>query len=275
MNDQQYFSQYKDACRIIFSNQFDDAIYFKDIDCKYQAITQGMLKYTGALSMSDAINHTNSEILIKSGISLSKLTGKIFKQDQLCIKTRKRGIYLEILPYKGITKIVVVSKTPIINPDSNTVVGIYGQISALLWPNITKTLFRMHGTKGLLLNAKINHDPLKDYPLNNIQHMVLFFCLNNYSYTEIALLMNEFGNAITPVKVNEILEHLKLIFHVRSKTQLIEKAIGLNFHAILPCDLFNNFESIETTHDSAIIVCCDCRLHKCAKHSGQIRGGVD
>jgi hypothetical protein len=97
--------------------------------------------------------------------------------------------------------------------------------------------------------------------------MVLFFCINNYSYTEIALLMNEFGNAITPVKVNEILEHLKLIFHVRSKAQLIEKAIGLNFHAILPYDLFNNFESIGTIHDSAVIICCDCRLNNCSKHS--------
>ena len=267
MDDTQYFNHYKNACKVIFSTHYDDAIYLKDIDFRYQLITEGILKYTGAFLISDIISYTNSEIINKSKGMPSKLIDKINRHDEWCIKKQKRGMYLEVLPYENGSKIVVVYKTPIINPDTHNVVGIYGQINPILWPNLIKTMFKMRGVKGLLLNPKINHEPLKDYPLTNIQHMVLFFCINNYSYSEIALLMNEFGNTITAVRVNEILEHLKLIFHVRSKVQLIEKAIGLNFHILLPCDLFDTFESIEIMHDSAIIVCCNCLLNNCDTHS--------
>jgi hypothetical protein len=91
--------------------------------------------------------------------------------------------------------------------------------------------------------------------------------MNNYSYTEIALLMNEFGVAITPIQVNERLENLKLIFHVRTKAQLIEKAIGLDFHVILPIDLFNNVGTIEISNALATIICCNCKLGICSKHA--------
>ena len=79
--------------------------------------------------------------------------------------------------------------------------------------------------------------------------------------------MNEFGNSITPVQVNERLENLKLIFHVRTKAQLIEKAIGLDFHVILPSDLFNNIETIDISNALATIVCCNCKLGTCSKHA--------
>ena len=89
--------------------------------------------------------------------------------------------------------------------------------------------------------------------------MVLFLCLNNYSYSEIALLLNEFGYTITPVRVNDYLEQLKLIFHVRNKTQLIEKAISLNLHCYLPNRLFTKEISIEITlEDTAYI--CNCNI---------------
>ncbi len=96
--------------------------------------------------------------------------------------------------------------------------GIRGQISKLIWPHPVKTLLAMHEIKGLLIGHKNNNqNPLKSYTLNNMQHMVLFLCLNNYSYSAIALLLNEFGYKITPVRVNDYLEQLKLIFNVRNK----------------------------------------------------------
>ena len=136
-----------------------------------------------------------------------------------------------------------------------TFVGIRGQITNLVLPHVVKTLFKMHGAKGLLLghkNGTIN--PLREYPLSNIQHMVLFLALNNYSYSEIAVLLSEFGHQVTPIRVNDYLEQLKLIFHVRNKTQLIEKAIGLNFHTYLPDGLFNKLSSIEISDEEAEII---------------------
>ncbi|MBX9599319.1 MAG: hypothetical protein K2X04_12190 [Burkholderiales bacterium] len=267
MNNSQYFAQYKTACEIIFASHGTDWLYLKDSEFKYQAMTSSMLKFIGMASLENVIDKTTLEIHVTQNESCHKLIAKFQKQDASILKSKKRGIYLEVIPHEIDSKIVIIYKTPIINPSTHEVVGIHGQINPMLWPNIIKTLFKMHGSKGLLLNAKHINDPLKDYPLTNIQHMVLFLSMHNYSYSEIALLMSEFGNAITPVQVNERLENLKLIFHVRTKAQLIEKAIGLDFHVILPCDLFNNIETIDISSASATIICCNCKLGICLKHS--------
>lgn len=267
MNNSEYFAQYKAACEIIFASHSSDWLYLKDAESRYQAMSNAMLKFFGVDSIADVINQTILEISIKLKKKSPQLIANFQKQDLGIMATRKRGIYLEILPHQGSSEIVILYKTPIINPETNEVVGIHGHMNTLLWPSIIKTLFKIHGSKGLLLNSKQLNDHLKDYPLTNVQHMVLFLSIHKYSYSEIALLMNEFGNPITPVQVNERLENLKLIFHVRTKNQLIEKAIGLNFHVILPCDLFNNFETIEISTESAMIVCANCKLGTCSKHT--------
>lgn len=277
MNNSQYFNQYKAACEIIFTSHNSDRIYLKDTEFKYQAMTDAMVKFIGVESIDDILNQSIADISINLKKDIPDLIDKFKKQDLQIMKSQKRGVYLEVLPHNDsdILEIVILYKTPIINPETNEVVGIHGLMNTILWPSIIKTLFKMHGAKGLLLNSKKISDPLKDYPLTNVQHMVLFLSIHNYSYSEIALLMSEFGNPITPVQVNERLENLKLIFHVRTKTQLIEKAMGLNFHVILPCDLFNNFESIEISAESAIIVCANCRLGNCDKHTTEIIGAND
>lgn len=266
MNNTQYFIKYKNACETLFEAHHTDLSYIKDTEFKLQAMTGSMLEFIGATSLTGVVDQDVSEISQKSDILSTELVGKFHRQDIGVMKTKKRGTYLEIVPYKGELKIVIIHKTPIINQHTDDIVGIHVQISNLLWPSIIKTLFKMHGTKGLLLNPKPNNDPLKDYPLTNIQHMVLFLNLNNYSYSEISLFMSIFGQPITPSQVNERLEQLKLIFHVRIKSQLIEKAIGLNFHVILPCGFFNNFVTLEISNESATIVCCDCRLGSCLTH---------
>lgn len=266
MNNLEYFAQYKTACETIFSSHDNDWLYLTDIEFKYQAITEAMFQLIGAGSHIDLINLSLTDLKLRLNKTSLELVEKLKKQDSEVHKTQKRRIYLGVISHNMASKIVVFCKTPIINPSTNEIVGVYGQISTLLWPSLIKTLFKLHGTKGLLLNAKRIHDPLIEFPLTNIQHMVLFLCINNYSYSEIALLISEFGYKITPVQVNERLENLKLIFHVSTKTQLIEKAIGLNFHVLLPCDLFNTFEDIEISNDLSLVVCANCKRGSCPNH---------
>lgn len=272
MNNLQYFAQYKTACETIFGSHSNDLLYVIDAEFRYQAMTLAMAELIGVNLINGLIDHNLEEVRLKLTKQSRELLDKLQKQDGDVFKQHKRRIYLGLISQVNAAKIVVFNKTPIINPINNEVVGVYGQISTLLWPSLIKTLFKMHGTKGLLLNAKLVNDPLSDYPLTNIQHMVLFLCINNYSYSEIALLISEFGDKITPVQVNERLENLKLIFHVRTKAQLIEKAIGLNFHVLLPCDLFNTFEDIEISNDLSVVVCANCKRGNCTKHG--VSGGV-
>lgn len=279
MDDSKFFKSYVEAYNLIFKTHPTDYIYIKDKDFRYQAITENMLSLMGAESIDSVVNLTTSEIkhLQKS---FPKFIEKFNRQDVDVSKTLKRGVYLEIvpnnkiLPGKDLSKIMVIYKSPIVNPETKNFVGIHGQMSDLLWPNVIKTIFKLRGAKGLLLNHVNNQSNLlDDYPLTNIQHMVLFLCIHNYSYSEIALFLNEFGKNITPSRVNDYLEQLKLIFHVRNKTQLIEKAIGLNFHVLLPCDLFSHLETIKIHTEVASIVCCDCKLGNCSVHNTDDKSG--
>jgi len=263
MTDQHYFEQYVKSCELIFEPLSENSIYIKDAEFKFQFINRSMLELIGINSLQEVKGHTN-DILAQLDLADPKFIDKMNRQDKKVSQNKKVNVYLELIPFQGRFKLVVLKKSPIINPETGNFLGMSCRISDLVWPHVLKTLFKFHEAKGLLVNHKNNTDPLVDYPLNNVQHMVLYLCINNYSYSEIALLMSEFCHEITPIRVNDYLEQLKLIFHVRTKTQLIEKAVGLNFHVLLPCDLFNNLNSIDIQGEIAQIVCCNCRLNNCS-----------
>jgi len=273
MDDEKYFSEYKKACDLIFTSHPTECLYIKDINFCYQGMTNSMAALMGTKSIDDVINLTNADIALKLNHKCSVNIDKFNTQDASVINNKKEGAYLEVLPNTmeapkhNVSRMMLIHKKPIINPFTQSVLGIHGQISNLLWPNMIKTLFNLRGTKGLLINNSNKQKGLNDYPINNIQHMVLFLCMHNYSYSEIAMFLNEFGTPIKPGRVNDHLEQLKLIFHVSTKNQLIEKAIGLNLHVMLPCNLFgSSFDSIKINAETASIICCDCKLGICTEH---------
>lgn len=270
MNDKDYFLKYKQSFEMIFLSNTDDCAFIKDSNLKYQAITLKQMKMFGLKSSKEILGKTFADIAKHCLFCDEKLIAQLIKQDLLIQQTKKRKIYLEILYYNGDSKIYVHYKNPIINPDTNNCVGIRGQMNNLILPHIIKFLFKMHGAKNLLIVHKNNSKKnfFEEYPLTSSQRMVLFLALNNYSYSEIAILLNEFGHQITPVRVNDYLEQLKFIFHVRNKNQLIEKAIGLNFHTLLPDELFNKFISLEIGDEETAIIYHDhddINKDKCSK----------
>lgn len=256
MSDNKYFLDYIKAFKTVFPLQAEDYTYIKDMDLKYKIATNNMASLLGCNIVKDMLDQTLSDIIEKTDLNTPEIIKKLTAQDQQVIQQKKTKNYLQIIFFNEENNIWVQSKTPIINPETNNCVGIRGQIKKLVWPHAVKTLLKMHGSKGLLIgsnNKNINH--FEGYPLNSIQHMVLFLCLNNYSYTAISVLLDEFGYSVTPARVNDYLEQLKLIFHVSGKGQLIEKAIGLNFHLFLPSGLFNKWTSIEIMDDEMAIIC--------------------
>ena len=64
--------------------------------------------------------------------------------------------------------------------------------------------------------------------------MVLFLYLNKYSNAEIAEILSSLNYPTSKTRVNDHLKSLKFIFHVKTKEQLIEKGILLNYHLLLP-----------------------------------------
>ena len=263
MDDICYLEHYIMSLQIMFDSK-KDYIFVKDNEFKYQMMTEVILEMVGLTAM-EVIGYTAVEI--SHNLDINSTAADLFmRQDQHIRNSGRRGTYLEIFHYNDIPQIAVVYKVPIINPTTQKFIGIRGQIMHLIWPNVIKTLFSIHGLKHLDSVENDSYSLLKRYPLSNIQHMVLYLCLHKYSYSEIALFLSSFGHKIAPLRVNDYLEQLKLIFHVRTKTQLVEKAINLNFHTLLPASLFNKFASFEIGREVASIICCNCRLGVCSEH---------
>jgi|GEM_PF-1029327 len=254
MTDQQFLKEYVNAAKILLSSSSTkDIVTIKDADLKILTLSYTMLDFLGLDSAGKIIGKKFEDItdILPFG---SKLIEKFRQQNMEILDSKKNKVYLEIISLNGKSKIYIVYKTPIINPDTSNCVGIRIEFNKMYWPNITKALFIMRGAKGLLIGKNDKSTPFETYPLSEMQHMILYLCLGNHSYSEIAIFMNEFGYKITPLRVNDYLEQLKLIFHVRTKVQLIEKAIGLNFHTFLPSGLFNCIDSIDITDEPAEII---------------------
>ena len=258
MNDHEYFLHYIKAFDVIFPFYGEDIAYIKDANFKYQAVTNKTISMLGCDTIKDVLDKTIDDIIKNCNLNNLDISQIITKQDLQIQKDKKPRIYLQVIQLNGENKIWIQRKNPIINPATNNFIGIRGQISKLVWTHAIKILLRMHNSTGLLINHKnkTNCKPhlLQDYPLNNKQHMILFLCINNYSYSEISVLLDEFGYSIKPVRVNDYLEQLKLIFHVHSKKELAEKAIGLGFHTFLPDGLFNKLSSLEITEEDVATI---------------------
>ena len=164
----------------------------------------------------------------------TKYTKVIQAQDKKIINELAPASFLHIYSEKDI---YVVHKYPIINPKTKQVVGILGYMELLILPNALKLVCDINGLVLDGINKKVvNHDKLKR-ELNDKQKIVLFLIINKYSGIEIGKIMRKLRHTISDAAVNEITAKLKYLFNVKSKQQLIEKAIGLKYHTYIPMEL--------------------------------------
>lgn len=236
--DNEYFQEYCASSDLAFSHTFD-LFYIKDLDLRYCCISAGLMGFIGIPEKSEVLGKTCDEFIeLVDSATLRELNVERDRQDRLILSKLNPKSYLEIIPDMKYMYAFVVTKTPIINPETNNCVGVRCQFTSMYSLNIIKILFKIHNITGLLINQKkLAKNSFNDYQLNSMQHMVLYLCVHKFSYSEIAAILSSIGHKISPNKVNEYIEQLKLIFRSSSKTQLIEKAIGLDFHVFLPKDL--------------------------------------
>lgn len=230
ISDADYFKQFCAGVDIVFNSQNDEVAFVKDHDFIYRGVSEGFIStfYRGEkISANDILGKASGDQpkFIKNPQYLTAIQ----KEDQLVHDTLKTHRFLFI---DNNNTIFIVTKRPVINPATNNFVGIFACMRNFMHPHILNLIYKMNGVKFGMANANQTM-PLK-FELTERQHMVLFLYVNKYSNTEIASIMGILGQKLSAGRVNDHLENLKYIFAVKSKEQLIEKAISYKYHLFIP-----------------------------------------
>lgn len=223
-SDQEFFEFYCQAANIAFNNGEDEVVFIKDANLEFSYLSPSYLKNldpNGTIKLDqDNKQLTNNndphhQRAINQDLEIKKtLTARDF-------------IYIDIYD-----KVGLIHKRPIINPATNNFVGIIGTVRPFYMPNILSLIYKIHDVTIGMLNSTKAHPP--KYQITDRQQMVLFLYLNKFSNTEIATIISLVSEKISKSRVNDHLENLKYIFNVTAKEQLIEKAISLNYHRLIP-----------------------------------------
>lgn len=220
--DQEFLEHYCKSADTIFNHARGQMIYIKNqtFDIVYTSTPYQETLETHSTE-ADATHITTEE---QEQLKKDELT-----QDDIILNTRVAKNYIYVDSYRHIRHL---HKRPIVNPDTQNAVGIMTYVNHFALPNILKLIYKVNNVNHGLAN-KIQKAPLK-YELTEKQNMVLFLYVNKYSNVEISQILTTLGHKTSPSRVNDHLESLKFIFYVKTKEQLIEKAISLNYHLLVP-----------------------------------------
>jgi len=223
-SDQEFFEFYCKAANVTFNNGENEVIFIKNAILEFSYLSPSYLKN---LDPNGIIKLDQDNRILTSSDDFH--LQRAIKQD-LEIKetlTAQDFIYIDIYNRVGL-----IHKRPIINPATNNFVGIIGTVRPFYMPNILSLIYKIHDVTIGMLNSSKAQPP--KYQITDRQQMVLFLYLNKFSNTEIATIISLVSEKISKNRVNDHLQNLKYIFNVTTKEQLIEKAISLNYHRLIP-----------------------------------------
>lgn len=231
LSDEDFFKLYCQSTDTIYNNACKEVVFIKDKDFTFRYVSNAYkegFNPNGSIPQ-DLIYGRGSAKYERSD---PKIAATVDAQDELIKTSLKPQNYLYVDIYKHLG---VIRKRPIVNPATNNFVGILGVVRPLVFPNVLDIIYKINKID-LVAAKNIEYKPV-GFKLTPRQHFVLFFCINKYSYSEIAMILTSLGYKISPGRINEHLENLKYIFGVKSKEQLVEKAIALKYHLLIPREL--------------------------------------
>ena len=233
LNDDEFFEHYCISADIMFNNGENEVAFIKDKNFTFRYVSKAYkegLKPNGTISQGLIQGIKGAADKLDAG-----LNQKIRTQDELSKSSLDVHYYIYIDIYN---RIALIRKSPIINPSTGNFVGILGRVNSLQLPNILDVMYKINKVNKVDLDiADEEISGALKYELTQRQHLVLFFYVNKYSHTETASILTNLGHKISAGRVKDHLENLKYIFRVKTKEQLIEKAISLKYHLFIPRQL--------------------------------------
>ena len=187
----------------------------------------------------------------RTGLTMDQLVGKkigvslyegdeifekiLMAEDQAIINGRVPKALLKVSKFcDGLAPHLAI-KTPLINPETNNVVGILTQGYEMGTTNLTKNIIQK-------MDSHKKTDHLKNRPkLSKREKEIIFFFMANLSSQEIADIIGEHeGNPITKSTIDSVFnDQLYLKFDVYNRVALYQKLQALGYDQLIPKTLLS------------------------------------
>lgn len=232
--DQIYLKQYISAFNLLYgTNAYIGISYIKDKNFNYCAASQQFIQLLDVVGEEGKLIGKD-DYQIPALQSYVSMVNSIRKQDIQISVERKAQKFLYITPDKYA---YIAQKYPIINPHTNNVIGVHGQLSKFVSPHPLKYLSTLVDSADSIPSLTLNEKEqviIINKHLTERKHMILYLSIQRYSYSEVSEILTGLGYKISKERVNDHINALKYIFSVKSKEELINKAIALNYHCYIP-----------------------------------------
>ena len=224
LTDEQYLEEYLKS----FYLQFDGELAaIKDGHSNYIAVTN---EYARLINLSD--NHA----LTKT----AQYSTSFYQQDRLVESLRKEITCLDNHEYAHGFDVLLFNKKPIINPDTNNVLGVRlrGHRPLMLSPIKIALDMQNAPSEENQHNLILGNFVTNEIEITDLQHIVLYLTIHNYSQRDIERVSVHLGITISEETAKSTLKKLRHKFQVDSKEQLISAARKLGLHIAIPAKLF-------------------------------------
>ncbi len=178
-------------------------------------------------------NDADSDILINN-------------EDKVIINSRQplTGIRIHIID--GILKPLLCLKSPIIDPQSNNVIGIFAQVFEHGIINLHQDILKLPGQSN---KNKTNIDKLS--PLTRREKQVIFFFMAHLSSQEIVDALYQLdGKLITISTIDGVFKDLYIKFKVYNRKALYDKLQAFGFDRLIPQDILSTKAITSTQFES-------------------------
>lgn len=158
------------------------------------------------------------------------------RQDKKILELGKGMLFLSVNQFATGDAGYIIEKKPIIFQPSGEVLGIRMVAHTVYIPNLLQLIMRTNNLEVKMIDGAAAEKIIEKLTIK--QRMVLFLYINRFSNGQISVVMTEIGHPMSISRVNAHLAALREIMGVKSKEQLIDKALQMNINTLVPKELF-------------------------------------
>ncbi len=224
MNDKQFLQAMISAVELTSSGIPDQMLSIKDLNSVNLYCSKGF---------ADAIGVAQTSIA-GSTFCTGQILDIVISEDQKVFKSRKLQAFLKIDRFHNMIKPLIFIKSPIINPNTNNVVGLLLQVFEYgITNNFHQQIVSLYNSFSTKAKQLV---PIK---LSKREKQVIFFFLAHLSSQEIAETLHKLENKrVTKSTIDSIFtDQLYLKFDVTNRIALHQKLLELGYNKFIPQEI--------------------------------------